>query len=47
MTRHQAEALLREKEGQLCARVFRRADGTILTGNCPVGLRAMGRAFRG
>ena len=43
MTRRQAEALLREKEGQLCARLYRRADGTILTENCPVGLRAIGR----
>src|SRR5260370_19852842 len=33
MTRRQAEALLREKEGQLCARLYRRADGTILTSN--------------
>lgn len=43
MTRGQAEALLREKEGQLCARLYRRADGTILTENCPAGLRAIGR----
>jgi hypothetical protein len=43
MTRRQAEALLREKEGQLCARLYRRADGTILTENCPAGLRAIGR----
>jgi hypothetical protein len=43
MTRCQAEALLRETEGRLCARLYRRADGTILTENCPAGLRAMGR----
>jgi hypothetical protein len=43
MTRRQAEALLRETEGQLCARLYRRADGTILTENCPVGLRVIGR----
>jgi len=43
MTRRQAEALLRETEGHLCARLYRRADGTILTGNCPVGLRNLGR----
>src|ERR1022692_1221942 len=43
MTRREAEALLREKEGQLCARLYRRADGTILTENCPAGLRAIGR----
>ena len=45
MTRRQAEALLREKEGQLCARLYRRSDGTILTSNCPAGLRAIGRGI--
>jgi len=43
MTRGQAEALLRETEGRICARLYRRADGTVLTENCPVGLRAIGR----
>jgi len=43
MTRREAEALLRETEGQICARLYRRADGTILTGNCPAGLRTIGR----
>lgn len=43
MTRRQAEALLRETEGNLCARLYRRADGTILTENCPAGLRTIGR----
>jgi len=45
MTRRQAEALLRETEGQLCARLYRRADGTVLTSNCPAGLRAIGRGI--
>ncbi len=40
MTRAEAEALIIEKEGRLCARLYRRADGTILTRDCPVGLRA-------
>lgn len=39
MTRDAAEALLREKEGKLCVRFYRRADGTILTADCPVGVR--------
>jgi hypothetical protein len=43
MTRRQAEALLRESEGRLCARLYRRADGSVITENCPVGLRAVGR----
>lgn len=34
----QAVALVREKEGDLCGRFFRRADGTVITGDCPVGV---------
>ncbi|HUR98620.1 MAG TPA: hypothetical protein VMZ26_11200 [Pyrinomonadaceae bacterium] len=37
MTRYDAEHLLRMSEGRLCVRYFQRADGTILTQNCPVG----------
>ena len=29
LTRDEAEALIREKEGRLCVRYFQRADGTI------------------
>jgi hypothetical protein len=39
MTREEAETLIREKEGNLCVRFARRADGTIVTGDCPVGRR--------
>ncbi len=36
-----AADLLREKEGNLCAQFYRRADGTILYAeDCPVGLAA-------
>jgi hypothetical protein len=45
MSRTEAEALVREKEGRLCVRFYRRRDGTVLTDNCPVGLRAMRRAL--
>ena len=38
MTRLEAETLIQEKEGKLCVRYYRRADGTILTKDCPVGL---------
>ncbi|MBI4850199.1 MAG: energy transducer TonB [Acidobacteria bacterium] len=41
MTEYQAEDLIRKTEGRLCVRYFRRADGTILTENCPVGLQAL------
>jgi hypothetical protein len=43
MTRREAEAILTNSEGRLCVRFYRRADGTILTNNCPVGLRALKR----
>ena len=43
MTRREAEALIAGAEGRLCVRYYRRADGTILTDNCPVGLRAIKR----
>ena len=41
-----AVALIREKECQLCGRLFRRADGTVVTGDCPIGLRAIARRTR-
>src|SRR5215210_4470085 len=43
MTRREAEALVTNTEGRLCVRFYRRADGTILTRNCPVGLSAVRR----
>jgi hypothetical protein len=39
MTRVDAEALLVKHEGQLCVRVYQRADGTVMTADCPVGVR--------
>ena len=43
MTKGEAERLVVQAEGRLCIRFYRRADGTILTKNCPVGLRALRR----
>ncbi len=43
LTRRDAERLVMSAEGRLCVRFYRRADGTILTQNCPVGLRAIKR----
>lgn len=43
MTRNEAEALIANMEGRICARVYRRFDGTIITKDCPVGLRAIRR----
>src|SRR5262249_31628868 len=40
MTRDDAEALLRERlGGELCVRFYQRADGTILTQDCPEGVK--------
>ncbi|CAN5365222.1 hypothetical protein BH20ACI2_BH20ACI2_08410 [soil metagenome] len=41
MSRQEAENLILSSEGRLCVRFFRRADGTILTMNCPVGWAAV------
>ncbi len=39
LTRAEAEALIVEHEGKLCVRYFARKDGTVLTADCPVGVR--------
>jgi hypothetical protein len=41
LTRGEAESLVARTEGRLCARLHRRADGTVLTKDCPVGLRGV------
>jgi hypothetical protein len=41
MTRDEVRELLMRTEGRVCARLYRRADGTVLTRDCPTGLRAM------
>jgi hypothetical protein len=43
MSRREAAAFVRETEGRLCVRFYRRQDGTLLTDNCPVGWRAARR----
>lgn len=45
LTTSQAAALVREKEGNLCARFFQRSDGTMLTADCPVGIRRIREAI--
>ena len=37
MSESEAENLLVETEGRLCVKYYRRADGTVLTKDCPVG----------
>jgi hypothetical protein len=41
MTREEAELLILRNEERLCARFYRRKDGTIITRNCPVGLQGI------
>ncbi len=43
MTRRQARAFMARSEGRVCARLYRRGDGTIITRDCPIGLRALRR----
>jgi Cna protein B-type domain. len=40
MTIAEIQNLVENREGRLCIRLFRRADGTVLTKDCPVGFRA-------
>jgi len=43
LSKPEAEALLASTEGRLCARLYRRSDGTVITKDCPVGLQALRR----
>ncbi|HUF05683.1 MAG TPA: hypothetical protein VMM38_16095 [Aridibacter sp.] len=46
MTRAKAEKLIMNTEGRLCARFYRRSDGTVITKDCPVGLAAARKKVR-
>jgi hypothetical protein len=39
MTRDEGERLLAKSEGKMCVRMYRRQDGTVMTADCPVGVR--------
>jgi hypothetical protein len=41
MSREEAEAFLAEREGRACVGLYRRADGTVITRDCPKGLAAV------
>jgi len=43
LTAAEARSLVINTEGRLCARLYRRSDGTVITKDCPVGLRAVRR----
>jgi hypothetical protein len=43
LTRAEIDALLLAKTGRVCARLYRRRDGTVLTRDCPVGKATLRR----
>ena len=43
MNKSEAESFIARNEGSVCVRFYRRRDGSIITENCPVGLRAIRR----
>ena len=43
MTRAEALEFLNKREGRTCLRFFKRADGTLITQDCPVGLAKVRR----
>lgn len=43
LSRRAAEELIARHEGRLCVRFYRRADGTVITRDCPVGFRQLAR----
>lgn len=43
MTEREVQSLIAKSQGRVCGRFYRRADGTILTQDCPRGLRAAAR----
>lgn len=45
MTRREAATLIQANEGRLCVRLHRRTDGTVITRNCPVGVRRVRHAI--
>ena len=38
LTAREARSLIRQHDGRLCVRLYRRADGTVLTRDCPEGV---------
>lgn len=46
MTAREAQDLVAEKNGNLCARMYQRADGTMLTEDCPTGVARCRRRMK-
>jgi len=47
LTEAEVVGLFQKHEGQVCGRVFRRADGTVLTRDCPTGVALLRRRALG
>jgi hypothetical protein len=45
LTREEANATILATEGNLCVQLYRRFDGTVLTADCPIGLRKLRRGY--
>ena len=39
LPRDEAETFMRERTADVCVRLYKRADGTVLTSDCPVGVK--------
>ncbi|CAN5550909.1 hypothetical protein BH10ACI2_BH10ACI2_09350 [soil metagenome] len=46
MTQDEAESLIMNAEGRLCVRFYKRADGSVITQDCPVGWAKMKQRTR-
>ena len=46
MSSDEVRSMITNSTGRVCGRLYRRADGTLLTRDCPVGLRAVRRKVR-
>jgi hypothetical protein len=46
MTSDEVRSMITNSTGRVCGRLYRRADGTLITRDCPVGLRSVRRRAR-
>lgn len=46
MSRKEIANLIGQKEGRICAQLYRRKDGTVLTRDCPVAVQRVKKAYR-
>jgi hypothetical protein len=46
MTSDELQSLVANSSGRVCGRLYRRTDGSLITKDCPVGLRAVRRRIR-